>query len=215
MARPGDVLMNRRARVGARALTTLILPILLVTAGCSSTFREHTDTAPKDSLAMAPTESNTMKDAFETLLKRPNLTEVEADYQSMFRTIRERLTAEVGVGSWVPGREPASGTFCAGSISNLEGAGQRLYSAGTSPGNLPDARWDRAVTIVTEVAGQHGFGAPQVIVNGPGDHEVEFHDTYQGWLLFGTGANTILTGGTGCHLTEEAHQRGTYLPPRY
>jgi hypothetical protein len=216
MAHPGNVLMNRRARVVARSMTALILPLLLVTAGCSSTAPgEDTATAPKENSTMAPTESNTMKDAFEALLKRPDLAEVEADYQSMFGTIRERLTAEVGVGVWVPDPEPMSGTFCVGLISNLEGAGQRLYSAGTSQGNLPDARWDQAVTIVTEVAGQHGFGAPQVIVNGPGDHEVELHDTYQGWMLFGTGANTILTGGTGCHLTREAHQRGTYLPPRY
>ena len=81
------------------------------------------------------------------------------------------------------------------------------------PGNLPDAKWDLAVAIVTKVAGQHGFGGPEVIVSGPSDHEVQFGDRYNGYLVFGTGHNTILFGGTGCHLTEEAHHRGTYLPP--
>jgi len=155
-----------------------------------------------------------MKDAFDALMKRPSLTVVEADYQSMFEMIRTRLVAEVGISSWLPDVEPISGTACAGKLSNLDGGQERLYNAGSSSGNLPDAKWDQAVTIVAEVARQHGFGAPEVVVSGPSDHEVQFHDPYRGYLLFGTGYNTILGGGTGCHLTQEAHQRGTYLPPK-
>jgi Lipoprotein confined to pathogenic Mycobacterium len=155
-----------------------------------------------------------MSQAFDELMKRPKLTQAEAGYQSMFQTIRERLVAEVGVAEWVPDEEPISGSSCGGGLSNLEGAEVRRYDAGMSPGNLPDARWELAVAIVTEVSGQYGFGAPKVIVSGPGDHEVSFRNTYNGELLFGTGANTILGGSTGCHLTEEAHQRGAYLPPK-
>ena len=155
-----------------------------------------------------------MNQVFAELMKRPNLTQVEADSQVMFQTIRERLTAEVGVAPWVPDKEPISGSACSGAISNLDGAEMRRYDAGWSPGNLPDANWDRAVAIVTEVSGQHGFGSPKVIVSGPSDHEVSYRDTYNGELLFGTGANTILGGSTGCHLTKDAHERGTYLPPR-
>jgi Lipoprotein confined to pathogenic Mycobacterium len=158
-------------------------------------------------------EDEPMKDAFETLMKRPSLTAVEAEFLSMFTTIRERLKAEVGVADWVPDSEPIRGSACAGELSNLDGAGVRRYDAGMSPGNIPDARWGQALAIVTEVAGQHGFGEPQVIVNRPSDHEVSFRNTYDGELLFGTGANTILGGSTGCHLTEEAHQRGTYQTP--
>jgi hypothetical protein len=160
------------------------------------------------------TEENTMKDAFEALMKRPNVNVVETDYQAMYETIRTRLVAEVGISAWLPDAEPVSGTFCARPLSNLEGGQERLYNAGSSSGNLPDARWDQAVAIVAEVSGQHGFGPAEVVVSGPGDHEVQFHDAYRGYLLFGTGYNTILAGGTGCHLTEEAHQRGTYLPPK-
>lgn len=156
-----------------------------------------------------------MDQPFAELMKRPNLTEVEADYQVMFQTIRERLVAEVGVAPWVPDDEPIGGSACGGSLSNLTGAEVRRYDAGMSPGNLPDASWDGAVAIVTEVAGKHGFGAPTVIVNGPNDHEVSFSNTYHGELIFGTGANSILGGSTGCHLTEEAHQRGDHLAPKY
>lgn len=154
-----------------------------------------------------------MKDAFDALMKRPSLTVVEADYQSMYETIRSRLVAEVGISAWLPDVEPISGTACAGELSNLDGGQERLYNAGSSSGNLPDSRWDEAVKIVAEVAGQHGFGAPEVVVSGPSDHEIQFHDPYRGYLLFGTGYNTILAGGTGCHLTEEAHRRGTFQPP--
>lgn len=163
---------------------------------------------------IAVRESHAMENAFNELMKRPSVTAVDADYQSMFSTIRERLTADVGVGAWAPDLDPVSGSFCDGDLTKLDGSGMRFYNAGTSHGNLPDAKWDRAVTIVTAVARQHGFTAPEVIIDGPGDHEVEFHNSYGGKLLFGTGANTILTGTSGCHLTEEAHQRGTYLPPQ-
>ena len=178
----------------SRAAASMVM--LLMVAGCSTTSR-----------------SEQMNQAFDTLMKRPNLTQVDAEYQSMFESIRQRLVTELGVAAWVPDDEPISGSACGGKISNLEGAEVRRYDAGMSPGNLPDASWDQAVAIVAEVAGRHGFGAPTVIVSGPNDHEVSFRDTYDGELLFGTGANTILGASTGCHLTEEAHQRGKPVPP--
>jgi len=174
------------------------LVTLLIVAGCGS----------------AAKESEEMNDAFDALMKRPDLAQVETGYQSMFKTIRERLSAELYLPGWVPDDEPISGSACDEPLSSLDGAGRRSYDAGMSPGNLPDANWDQAVAIVTQVATEHGFGTPKVIVNGPRNHEVSFRDAYDGKLLFGTGGNTILGGSTGCHLTEEAHRRGTYVPPK-
>lgn len=191
-SRASGVISSRSGTV--RVVATLMT--LLIVAGCSAT------------------KESTMHDAFDTLMKRPNLTVIEADYQSMYETIRTRLVAEVGISAWLDDAEPISGTACAGALSNLDGGGERLYNAGSSSGNLPDDVWDRAARIVAEVARQHGFAAPEVIVNGPGNHEIQLHDAYHGYLLFGTGYNTILAGGTGCHLTKEAHDRGTYLPPK-
>jgi hypothetical protein len=189
-----DALMKTIGSRTVRVMSALVT--LVMVAGCSAT------------------KENTMKDAFDALMKRPNLTVVEADYQSMYETIRTRLVAEIGISGWLEDVEPISGTACAGALSNLEGGQERLYNAGSSAGNLPDATWDQAVAIVAEVAGKHGFRSPEVVVSGPGNHEVQLHDAYQGYLLFGTGYNTILAGGTGCHLTEEAHLRGTYQPPK-
>ena len=181
----------------AASRVTACLVTLVIVTGCSAT----------------PTKGNAMNDAFETLMKRPSITVVEADYQSMYETIRTRLVAEVGIPEWLPDLEPISDTACGGALSHLDDGHERLYNAGSSSGNLPDAQWDQAVTIVAEVAGQHRFGAREVVVSGPGDHEVQFRDSYGGYLTFGTGSNTVLFGGTGCHLTEAAHRRGTYLPP--
>ena len=184
------------SRTAVKIITGLMT--MLIVAGCSNATRE----------------TDTLKDGFDELMKRPNLTQMETDYQAMLQTIRERLVAEVGIGGFLPAAEPVSGTFCGDDLANVGGAQERYLNAGVSSGNLPDAQWDQAVTIVTEVTRKHGFGEAKVIVDRPSDHEVSFPGRYGGSLLFGTGGGTILTVWTGCHLTEEAHNRGTYLPPQ-
>ena len=208
--------------------TAVCIVAVMIVTGCSSTEGSTTPSSSHTSISTGTPEGSTgtpegstegngtiMKDAFDALLRRPSLATVETDYQSMYESIRTRLTTEIGIPSWTLDARPTGGTACGGGLSHLDDAQERLYNAGSSSGNLPDARWDQAVAIVSEVAAQHGFGAPAVVVSGPGDHEVEFKDPYSGYLTFGTGANTVLFGGSGCHLTEVAHQRGTYLPPQY
>ena len=192
--------MTNASRFRSRATVKVIAGIMtmLIAAGCSN----------------ATKETDTLKDGFDELMKRPNLTQMETDYQAMLQTIRERLVAEVGIAGFSPAREPMSETFCGDDLTNVDGALERYLNGGVSVGNLPDATWDQAVAIVTDVTRQHGFGEPQVVIDGPSDHEVSFRGTYGGSLLFGTGGGTILTVYTGCHLTEEAHNRGTYLPPK-
>jgi len=189
-----------RSRSYSRTAVKVIagLMMMLTAAGCSNPTRE----------------TDTLKDGFDELMKRPNLTQMETDYQAMLQTIRERLVAEVGIGGFLPAPEPVSGTFCGGDLSNLLDAQERYLNAGVSSGNLPDAKWGQAVAIVTEVSKKHGFGEAKVVVDGPSDHEISFRGRYGGSLLFGTGGGTILTVWTGCHLTEEAHKRGTYEPPK-
>jgi len=198
-------LESSRAGVNKSAVAARVVAsgmVLLLLAGCSS------------AASKAAKENDKMSGAFTELMKRPNLIQVHDDYQAMFETIRTRLVDEVGVAPWVPDDHPISGSGCDGDLSHLSGAEVLRMDAGMSPGNLPDAKWDQAVAIVAEVAKKHGFRAPAAIVNRPSDHEVSFRDPYDGELLFGTGGNTILSVSTDCHLTQEAHQRGTYLPPK-
>jgi Lipoprotein confined to pathogenic Mycobacterium len=182
---------SRVSRVIAGIMTMLIV------TGCSSATREN----------------NNMEDAFNELMKGPNINAAGADYESMLRTIRQRLVTEVGVAPWIPGDEPVSESACSGARSNLDEAGIRYFEAEMSPGNLPDARWVQAVAIVSEVAKAHGF-APEASSVNPGSHRIEFRNAGGGQLRFANQASTILGGSTGCHLTEEAHNRGTYLPPK-
>ena len=192
--------MTRAFRLSPRTAGEVIAGVMmmLIVAGCSYATRE----------------TDELKDGFDELMKRPNLTQVETDYEAMLQTIRERLVAEVGIGGFRPVDEPMSGTFCGDDLTNVDGAQERYFNAGVSYGNLPDAKWDQAVAIVTEETRQHGFGEPKALIDGPGDHEVSFRGRYGGGLLFGTGGGTILTVWTGCHLTEEAHRRGTFRPPK-
>ena len=83
-----------------------------------------------------------------------------------------------------------------------------------APGNLPDAQWDRAVSIVDTVVRSYGFNSgPIRVINRPSDHEVDFYDSYQAELVFGTAVNTTMTFTTGCHLTAEAKKRGYPAQP--
>ena len=135
-------LESSRAGVNKSAVAARVVAsgmVLLLLAGCSS------------AASKAAKENDKMSGAFTELMKRPNLIQVHDDYQSMFETIRTRLVDEVGVAPWVPDDHPISGSGCDGDLSHLSGAEVLRMDAGMSPGNLPDAKWDQAVAIVTEV----------------------------------------------------------------
>lgn len=143
-----------------------------------------------------------MDEKLAELARRPTIEDIRVTYEDMQARLRDRLSAEVGPLRWV-NRGNFSGAGCA----DFPGAdGQKLsLNRWTSEENLPDARWDDAVRIVAEVTGEYGFGAPQVVVDRPNDHEITATDRYGGKYLFGTAANTVLTVRTGCHLPADTH----------
>lgn len=143
-----------------------------------------------------------MDEKLATLAQRPTIEDIRATYEDMQVRLRDRLSTEVGPLQWV-NRKNFSGAGCA-DFPNV--GGQSLTLDGwMSKGNLPDARWDRAVQIVVEVTGEYGFGTPGVLVDRPSDHEITATDPYGGNYLFGTAANTVLLVSTGCHLPANAH----------
>jgi hypothetical protein len=146
---------------------------------------------------------------YAELLKRPDLEQTEADARKMLDEIRGELVSRVGIAPWEPGKgEAYTGSAC-GDFPNISGAEKRRFSSGRSPGNLPDAKWAEAVELVKSIAGRYGFDQQGTVVDRPGDHEVTFGNNYGAELWFGTAVNTTLSLTTGCHLTREAHQRGT------
>lgn len=156
-----------------------------------------------------------VNELFNELMKLPDIRTVESQYQGLLTQLQERLHAEMGLKPWDPAREPVSASACVGELSSLSSDGEiRRLSPGSSPGNISDADWPRAVKLVSDVAKQQGFGEPEVVVERPGDHEVSFRDNYGARLIFGTAKNTILGISTGCHLTREAHERGAPAPEK-
>lgn len=159
--------------------------------------------------AFGGSEKDNMDEKLATLAQRPTIEDIRATYEQMQGRLRDRLSAEVGPLQWV-NRENFSGAGC-GDFPSVDG--QKLtLDRWTSEGNLPDARWDDAVRIVAEVTGDYGFGAPQVVVDRPSDHEITATDSHGAKYLFGTAANTVLMVRTGCHLPADAHP-GTTPPP--
>lgn len=139
-----------------------------------------------------------MDEKLATLAQRPTIEAIRDSYEEMQARLRGRLSAEVGPLQWV-NRQNAGSAGCA----EFPGVGGQSLTLNrwTSEGNLHDARWPAAVAIVTEVTAGYGFGAPEAVVDRPGDHEIVGTDPYGGRYQFGTARNTVLLVSTGCHLS--------------
>jgi hypothetical protein len=145
---------------------------------------------------------------FGELLERPDIEEAETGYLALLTALRTTLVEEVGLSAWTQAVTLVNASGAVGEYARLGQAVEvRRYQAGISPGAISDADWPRARAQVFEIARDQGFGAPTVVVERPGDHEVSFVDTFGAELLFGTAVNTTLGLSTGCHLTRHAHQR--------
>ncbi len=145
----------------------------------------------------AGSESPALEESRATLAQRPTIEEIRVSYEAMQVLLRDQLSAEVGPMQWV--NDQNSGQAGCADFPGVGGQSLTL-DRWTSEGNLSDALWDRAVAIVAEVTGEYGFGAPEVVVDRPSDHEISANDPYGGGYLFGTAVNTVLMVSTGCHL---------------
>lgn len=146
---------------------------------------------------------------FDVLSRRPDIDAIDSRYRELLAAIRAALVEEIGVPAWLPSGGVVNHSTGRGPFARL-GADCEIhrYTSGISPGAVSDVDWPRATAIVAELAGRHGFAAPTVVVDRPGDHEVSFSGEYGGELFFGTAVNTTLSLTTGCHLTREAYLRG-------
>ncbi|PRX47756.1 putative LppA-like lipoprotein [Prauserella shujinwangii] len=150
---------------------------------------------------------------FAELLRRPDIERVQADYLAMVERIQSGLVREIGIEPFPDdGDEPVSGSACPGEFSAVPEAEVRRYRFGASPTPIDDDTWPRALRLVGDLAAERGFDRQDVVVDRPGDHEVAFRDRYGAELIFGTAENTVVSLSTGCHLTREAHERGTPAP---
>lgn len=111
------------------------------------------------------------------------------------------LTALGGLGltAWEPGDTTGS-SACA---EFDESSGEVTYlGSQVLPGGVPDDVWPRAAQAVEDTAARHGFGAADVVVDEPGEHEIVLRGEFGSLLRFGTAKNATLRLATGCHLPE-------------
>ncbi|MPY99726.1 MAG: hypothetical protein GEU97_17370 [Actinophytocola sp.] len=182
-----------------RVFAALAAAVTLVVGGC--------DTSPSE---------DDVNEKFHELMQRSDIETVQDDYLALLDRIRTRLVNDLGITPFIPDKEePISASGCPGDFSAVLEGNVRRYTSGHSPGNIPDTEWPRAVDLVTDITSNHGFSEPKTVVDRKGDHEIAIYDRYGAELIFGTAKNTILSLSTGCHLSREAHQRGTPKPRTY
>ncbi|MGI8306864.1 LppA family lipoprotein [Saccharopolyspora hattusasensis] len=140
------------------------------------------------------------------LLRRPSIEEASARYLDMLGRMRDALAAEFPWIQWVQGQKLGRAGCADFPAYGSEGESQTL-GVWTASGNLPDAQWPRAQQIVEDVARGYGFGPVRAIVSRPSDHEVVALDEYRATYKIGTAKNTVLSGGTGCHLPQAVKDR--------
>ncbi|GAA2843458.1 hypothetical protein GCM10010452_84870 [Crossiella cryophila] len=152
-----------------------------------------------------------MNEVYQQLRQRPDIGQAVARYEEMLSKLYERLAADFPAMGWQRSKDRAGASACGFDFPGLNTADgeKRGLEAWEAKGNLPDPEWKRALVPVGEIAKGYGFEGPATIVDRPGDHKVIFKDGYAAELSFGTAVNTLLTLDTGCHLTAEAHRRGT------
>lgn len=133
------------------------------------------------------------------LAQRPSLEEETARLTQARDEIRDRLAAELGLTAWSE-RDNGDAAGCA-DFEDSSGVTAFLPSL-LLTGGVPDAQWPQAADLVSQVAGEHGFGSVDVVVDAPGEHEIVLRGERGSLLRFGTLANATLALETGCHLPE-------------
>lgn len=147
---------------------------------------------------------------FQELIKHPDIEQISRRYEEMATKVHDRLVAEVGLSPWKQDPDGGSRSGCRGySDVTIPDAQSRGLPIWYSESNMSDDEWSQAARIATDISGAYGFDSPQTVVDGPGQHHISIKDQYGAELSFGSRVNTSILILTGCHLTPEAHKRGT------
>ncbi len=143
--------------------------------------------------------------AHAALLKRPTLEAETARITAVRDAVRDALSTRLRLDAWSDlGSADEAG--CA-DFTDIK-ARTRFLSSLLLKGGVPDATWPAAVKVVAEVAGPAGFGAPEAVVDRPGQHDVVLRGERGSRLTFGTMANATLALEVGCHLPKSVHDAG-------
>ena len=133
------------------------------------------------------------------LRQRPTLEEEQARLTVARDEIRDRLASELGLTQWSD-RGNGNAAGCA-DFEQSSGSTAFLPTL-LLTGGVSDEQWPRAAEVVQDVAAGYGFGAADVVVDAPRQHEIVLRGERGSLLRFGTLANATLALETGCHLPQ-------------
>lgn len=183
---------------GSRRLAILACCALLTATACGSPGRP-----PNNTMNANPEQQ------LQEMLTRPDIEQVSRRYEDMRMEIQGRLTSDIGLAPWTEDADSGARSSCRAYPDVDTGDKEsRSLPAWYVEANVPDEKWSQTLAIITEIAGKYGFGAPQILVDNPGRHEISMRNGYGAETSFGTRINTSMLILTGCHLTAEAHKRG-------
>ncbi|ATY13956.1 hypothetical protein CU254_28655 [Amycolatopsis sp. AA4] len=163
---------------------------------------------PGDNVDRDPAE------VWTALMRLPDTDQVRQQYQQLDTELRQALTAAIPkLEPWAPSKNNTGSR--AGCGARFPGIGNDGETASLGDhvvaGNLPDADYEKALTVIGTVAQRYGFDPrPQRLHDAPGSHDAVFHNrTDEGAISFGTALNTSLGLDIGCRLFPSAKKRGT------
>ncbi|MEU9685355.1 LppA family lipoprotein [Amycolatopsis japonica] len=183
-----------------------VLAVLLTSTACDSSPDYLDNDHSKDGMST--------QQQFGELLTRPSSEEVQKTYGQVIADVQTKL-ADVGLKDWKIGQDARVSPGCNAFAEVAIGDVQTTYTAWGSPNEVAEADWPKATQVLTEAAGKHGFEKKGFEVNKPTYREFHLLDSFGADLTLSTGSgsttgtSSMLTLKTGCHLTAEAHTRGT------
>ncbi|WP_410569558.1 LppA family lipoprotein [Amycolatopsis sp. cmx-4-61] len=145
---------------------------------------------------------------YAELLRRPTIDEAVTRYEEARKTLRTKLTDNLGLTGWVD-KHDGRQSGCANEFPGVASrdAVRTFLSFITAPEGISSVQWVDAKRIATEVGKAYGFTKPGLERNNPPTFEFELRDQYGATLTLSSGTTTVISIETGCHLTTEAKGR--------
>lgn len=136
------------------------------------------------------------------LEKRRTYAEARSDSLGLLAELRTTLSGVTPELEWLtPEPEVDGESGCVEpQFADISGASHATFDSGGAKGGIGDDVWPTAWAAVQEVAGQHGFGSPKVLIDEPGHHVASLYDADGAELSINSKVNTALSIYGACHL---------------
>ncbi len=177
--------MNRCKRIARTGVVTTAIALAL--CGCGTKDGEGDPVTESRKTAAAPRSTISMEQAIGNL-------------QTMRHEMFDRLDARFGKKPWkiAPNEEAGIGRSGCHDDTVKDGETAYLPIYGFA-GTFPEDQWQEAFSIVRKVGATYGFDDVTLVVDRPGDHEIDARDHTGAQYVFTMSKGTGLLIHSGCH----------------